>query len=82
MPKKKYPDQLSKEIKVVLEMFGVSKEYININAYHDYVEVSSNHPHRKYQGIEIPHLADIKQVDLHTKMVYSKYIQEKREIEW
>lgn len=60
MPKRKYPDQLSKEIKVVLEMFGVSKEYININAYHDYVEVSSNHPHRKYQVIEIPHLADIK----------------------
>jgi HSP20 family protein len=38
-----------KEVKVVLEMAGVSKEHINI-------EASSNHPHRKYQ----PHLADIK----------------------
>ena len=49
-----------KEVKVALEMPGVSKEHINIQAYHDYVEVSSNHPHRKYQVIEIPHLADIK----------------------
>jgi HSP20 family protein len=51
-----------KEVKVVLEMPGVSKEHINIQAYHDYVEVSSNHPHRKYQVIEIPHVADIKTV--------------------
>ena len=49
-----------KEVKLVLEMPGVSKEHIDIQAYHDYVEVSSNHPHRKYQVIEIPHLADIK----------------------
>jgi HSP20 family protein len=53
-------DVYDKEVKVVLEMPGVSKEHINIQAYHDYVEVMSNHPHRKYQVIEIPHLADIK----------------------
>ena len=41
-------------------MPGVSREHINIEAYQDYVEVSSNDAHRKYQVIEIPHLADIK----------------------
>lgn len=51
-----------KEVKVVLEMPGVIKEQINIQTYQDYVEVSSNYPHRKYQVIEIPHLADIKRV--------------------
>ena len=37
-------------------MSGVSKEHINIQVNHDYAEVSS----RKYQVIEILHLADIK----------------------
>ncbi len=52
-----------KEVKDVLEMPDVSKEQIKIQAYRlTYVEVSSNHPHRKYQVIEIPHVADIKTV--------------------
>ncbi len=48
-----------KEVKVVLEMPGVGKEHIKIKAYPDYIEISSNHHHRKSQVIEIPHVADI-----------------------
>jgi HSP20 family protein len=48
-----------KEVKVVLEMPGVSKEHIKIQAYKNSVEVSSDHPQRKYQVIDIPRVADI-----------------------
>jgi HSP20 family protein len=48
-----------KEVKVVLEMPGVSKEHIKIQAYESSVEVSSDHPQRKYQVIDIPRVADI-----------------------
>jgi HSP20 family protein len=51
-----------KEVKVVLEMPGFSKERIKIQAYDNSVEVSSDHPQRKYQVIEIPHVADIKTI--------------------
>jgi hypothetical protein len=53
-------------------MPGVIKEQINIQTYQDYVEVSNNYPHRKYQVIEIHHLADFKTVRSTYKMVYSK----------
>ena len=51
-----------KEVKVVLEMPGVSKEHIKIMAYKNSVEVSSDHPQRKYQVIDIPRVADIKTI--------------------
>jgi HSP20 family protein len=51
-----------KEVKVVLEMPGVSKEHIKIQAYKNSVEVCSDHPQRKYQVIDIPQVADIKTI--------------------
>ena len=51
-----------KEVKVVLEMPGVSKEHIKIQAYSNSVEVSSDHPQRKYQVIDIPQVVDIKTI--------------------
>jgi HSP20 family protein len=49
-----------KEIKVVLEMPGVNKENIKINAYDTSVEVRSDDPQRKYhEVIELPPEADI-----------------------
>ena len=51
-----------KEVKVVLEMPGVSKEHIKIQAYKNSVEVSSDYPQRKYQVIDIPRVADIKTI--------------------
>jgi HSP20 family protein len=48
-----------KEVKVILEMPGVNKENIKINAYDNSVEVKSEHPQRKYHRvIEIPPEAD------------------------
>jgi HSP20 family protein len=48
-----------KEVKVILEMPGVSKESIKINAYDNSIEVKSEHPQRKYHRvIEIPPEAD------------------------
>ena len=51
-----------KEVKVVLEMPGVSKEHIRIQAYKNSVEVSGDHPQRNYQVIDIPPVADIKTI--------------------
>ncbi len=51
-----------KEVKVVLEMPGLSKEHIKIQAYKNSVEISSNHPQRKYQVIDIPRVADIETI--------------------
>ena len=52
-----------KEVKVVIEMPGVPKEKIKINAYENKVEVSSDDPKRKYhEVIEIPPEADIETV--------------------
>ena len=51
-----------KEVKVVLEMPGVRKEHIRIQAYKNSVEVSGDHPRRKYQVIDIPRVADIKTI--------------------
>ncbi|MER5174766.1 MAG: archaeal heat shock protein Hsp20 [Candidatus Nitrosocosmicus sp.] len=48
------------EVKVVLEMPGIKKEDIKINAYDGAVEVTANDPQRKYhKKIELPHDADI-----------------------
>jgi HSP20 family protein len=52
-----------KEVKVILEMPGVSKENIKINAYDTSVEITSNDPQKKYHRvIEIPTEADIETV--------------------
>ncbi|MBA3749961.1 MAG: Hsp20/alpha crystallin family protein [Nitrosopumilus sp.] len=49
-----------KEIIVTLEMPGIKKEEIKINAYEGEVEVVANNPQRKYhKTIELPHDADI-----------------------
>ena len=52
--------ETDKEVKVVVEMPGVSKEDIKINAYENKVQVSSEGSKRKYhEVIEIPNDADI-----------------------
>jgi HSP20 family protein len=51
-----------KEVKVVVEMPGLSKEHIKIQAYNNSVEVSTDYPQRKYQVIDIPTDADIETV--------------------
>ena len=49
-----------KEVKVVIEMPGVSKEKIKINAYDNKVEVTADEAKRKYhEVIEIPPETDI-----------------------
>jgi HSP20 family protein len=49
-----------KEVKVTVEMPGVSKENIKIDAYDSTVEVKSGDPHRKYhKTINLPEEADI-----------------------
>ena len=52
-----------KEIKVIVEMPGIKKENIKINAYEDSVEISSNDPQRKYHKvIDLLPQADIETV--------------------
>jgi HSP20 family protein len=49
-----------KEVKVVVEMPGVGKDKIKVNAYDNTVEVKSEDPRRKYhRTIEIPAETDI-----------------------
>ncbi len=49
-----------KEVKVVMEIPGVKKENIKINAYDSSVEVTTDDPQRKYhEVIELPPEADI-----------------------
>jgi HSP20 family protein len=43
-------------------MPGVSKEHMNIQAYKNSAEVSSDHRQIKYQVIDIPRVADIKTI--------------------
>jgi len=52
-----------KEVKVVIEMPGVPKEKIKLNAYQDRLEITSQDPARKYhQIVEIPPEADIETI--------------------
>jgi HSP20 family protein len=52
-----------KEVKVTVEMPGIAKENIKINAYEDKVEIKSEDPQRKYHRIiDIPPEADIETV--------------------
>jgi HSP20 family protein len=51
------------EVKVVLEMPGVSKDKIKINAYDNSVEIKSDDPQRKYHEIiDLPPEADVETV--------------------
>jgi HSP20 family protein len=48
------------EVKVIVEMPGVSKDKITINAYDNSVEIKSDDPQRKYhEVIDLPQEADI-----------------------
>jgi HSP20 family protein len=52
-----------KEVKVVIEMPGVPKDKIKLNAYRDKLEITSQDPERKYHEIvEIPPQADIETI--------------------
>ena len=52
-----------KEVKVVIEMPGVPKDKIKLNAYHDKLEITSQDPERKYHDIvDIPPQADIETI--------------------
>lgn len=51
-----------KEVKVVVDMPGLSKEHIKIHAYNNSVEIATDYPPRKYQVIDIPPEADIETV--------------------
>jgi HSP20 family protein len=52
-----------KEVKVVVEMPGIKKENIKINAYANSLEITSTAPERKYHKvIELPTEADIETV--------------------
>ena len=49
-----------KEVKVVVEMPGISKDKIKVNAYDETLEVKSEDPQRRYhRTIEIPPETDI-----------------------
>jgi HSP20 family protein len=50
----------NKEVKVIVEMPGVKKENIKVNAYDSSVEISTDDPQRKYhEVIDLPQEADI-----------------------
>jgi HSP20 family protein len=52
-----------KEVKVIVEMPGIKKENIKINAYENSVEITSNDPQRKYHKvIDLPPESDIETV--------------------
>ena len=53
-------DTTDKEVKIIAEMPGVSKEKIKIDAYDKYIEIKSEDPNRKYhKTIEVPEDIDI-----------------------
>ena len=62
------------EVKVVLEMPGIKKEDIKINAYDEKVEIkTAENAQRKYHKIlDLPKQADLKQQGLLTIMEYWK----------
>jgi HSP20 family protein len=49
-----------KEVKIIAELPGISKEKIRIDAYDNYVEIKSDDPQRKYhKTIEVPEDIDL-----------------------
>ena len=62
-----------KEVKVIVEMPGIKKENIKINAYENSLEIISDDPQRKYHKvIDLPLEADIETV----KSIYNNGILE------
>jgi len=62
-----------REVKVIVEMPGIKKENIKINAYENSVEIISDDPQRKYHKvIDLPPEADIETV----KSIYNNGILE------
>jgi HSP20 family protein len=62
-----------KEVKVIVEMPGIKKENIKINAYENSVEIISDDPQRKcHKVIDLPQEADIETV----KSIYNNGILE------
>ena len=65
-----------KEVKVVIEVPGINKENIRINAYDNSLEVTTNDPQRKYHRvIELPPEADIADIET-VKSTYKNGILE------
>jgi HSP20 family protein len=56
-----------KEVKVIVEIPGISKENIKVNAYDNTVEVTTTDPQRKY-----PLKQTLKQLNQLTKMEFLK----------
>jgi HSP20 family protein len=49
-----------KDVKIIVELPGTSKENIKMNSFNSSVEIISNHPQRKYRRVvELPKEADI-----------------------
>ena len=70
-----------KEVKVILEMPGVSKENIKINAYDNSVEVKSEDPPRRYhRAIEIPPEADTETIKSTYKNGILEIVFKKKEL--
>jgi len=73
----------NKEVKVIVEMPGIKKENIKINAYETFVEISSNDEQRKYHKvIDLPPEADIETVKSKynngiLEVIFNKKIQAK-----
>jgi HSP20 family molecular chaperone IbpA len=61
-----------KEVKVVLEMPGASKDNIEIQAYKNSVEILSNHPQEDLKLLKYLRWQTLKRLELHAKMAYSK----------
>ncbi|CAN5495741.1 hypothetical protein BH18THE2_BH18THE2_18620 [soil metagenome] len=61
-----------KEVKVILEMPGVSKENIKINASDNSVDVKSEDPHSTIVLLRSHQRQMFKQLNLHTKMAFLK----------
>jgi HSP20 family protein len=69
-----------KEVKVTVEMPGIAKENIKLNAYENNVEVKCDDPQRKYHRvIAIPHEADIETVKSSYKNGILEIIFKKKE---
>jgi HSP20 family protein len=68
-----------KEVKVVLEMPGASKDHIKIRAYDNSVEIFSDHPQTRYRVINIPQVADIETIRATYKNGILEIILKKKE---
>jgi HSP20 family protein len=68
-----------KEVKIVAEMPGISKEKIRIDSYDNSVEIKSEDPNRKYhKTIEVPEDIDIESAKSNLTMDFRNNIQKKR----